>query len=210
MSLYDGARPLPRQDRSQKTYERLLDITGVLLAEEGIERISTNMICTRAGMTTPALYRYFKDKYAIIEALSQRLMDRQFAVVQAWLSRHAPSGVAAVSENMEELLRALAAVTAAQPGAIWVFRAMRATPRLSQVRLDSHRRATDQLSQVYSALMPAVPPEMVWMRTRIGVEFAYATDEMIAESSQANLDQLFYEAGRILGDMFYFPEHPRR
>jgi AcrR family transcriptional regulator len=203
-------RPLPRQDRSQKTYERLLDVTGVLLAEVGIERISTNMICARAGMTTPALYRYFKDKFAIIEALSQRLMDRQFEVVKAWLEQHAPMGVAALAANVEPLLRDLAAVTAAQPGAIWVFRAMRATPRLSEVRLNSHERVTNQLSEVYGALMPEVPPDMVRMRTRIAVEFAYATDEMIAESSQANLDQLFYEAGRILGDMFYFPEHPRR
>jgi AcrR family transcriptional regulator len=209
MSSHDAARTLPRQDRSQKTYERLLDVTGVLLAEVGIEGISTNRICARAGMTTPALYRYFKDKFAIVEALSERLMDRQFEVVQAWLERHAPQGVGALAGNMEPLLRDLAAVTAAQPGAIWVFSAMRATPRLSEVRLNSHRRVTDQLSEVYRALMPDVPADMIWTRTRIAVEFAYATDEMIAESSQENLDQLFYEAGRILGDMFYFKEHPR-
>src|SRR5262249_17953697 len=102
------------------------------------------------------------------------------------------------------------AVTAAQPGAIWVFRAMRATPRLSEVRLNSHKRVTDQLSEVYRMLMPEVPPDMIWMRTRIAVEFAYATDEMIAESNRDNLDQLFYGAARILGDMFYFKEPPRR
>jgi AcrR family transcriptional regulator len=204
-----GVRPLPRQDRSQKTYERLLDITGVLLAEVGIERISTNLICARAGMTTPALYRYFKDKYAVIEALSERLMDRQYAVVQAWFAVHAPNGVAAISENMESLIRALAQVTAEQPGAIWVFRAMRAVPRLTCVRLQSHQRVTNLLSELYASMMPRVPADMVWMRTRIGVEFTYATDEMIAESSQSNLDQLFYEAGRILGSLFYFPEHPK-
>jgi AcrR family transcriptional regulator len=159
-------------------------------------------------MTTPALYRYFKDKYAVIEALSERLMDRQYAVVQAWLGLHAPNGVAALSENTESLIRALAQVTAQQPGAIWVFRAMRAAPRLTHVRLESHKRVTDGLSQVYAALMPEVPRDMVWMRTRIAVEFSYATDEMIAESSGANLDQLFYEAGRMLGALYYFPEHP--
>jgi AcrR family transcriptional regulator len=205
----DVARPGPRQDRSQKTYDRLLDITGVLLAEVGVDRISTNMICARAGMTTPALYRYFKDKYAVIEALSERLMARQFQVVEAWLETHVPNGVQALSENMETLIRALAQVTAGQPGAIWVIRAMRAAPRLTHVRLESHKRVTDHLSAIYARLMPGVPADMVWTRTRVGVEFTYATDEMIAESSGENVDKLFHEAGRILGSLFYFPEHPR-
>jgi AcrR family transcriptional regulator len=204
-----GPRPLPRQDRSQKTYERLLDVTSGLLAEVGIEGISTNMICARAGMTTPALYRYFKDKFAIVEALAERLMDRQFDVVQAWLVRHLLGGVPALSGNMEEVIRALAGVTAAEPGAIWVIRALRATPRLTHVRLNSHRRVTDELCRIYGPLMPQVPPDMLWMRTRIAVEYAYATDEMIAESNEAGRDQLFYEAGRILGSLFYFQEHPR-
>ena len=34
-----------------QTRERLLDVAGELLGEVGIERISTNMICARAGVT---------------------------------------------------------------------------------------------------------------------------------------------------------------
>ena len=51
----------PQQDRARQTRERLLDVAGELLAEVGIERISTNMIAARAGLTPPALYRYFGD-----------------------------------------------------------------------------------------------------------------------------------------------------
>jgi AcrR family transcriptional regulator len=186
-----------------------LDVTGVLLAEVGVESISTNMICARAGMTPPALYRYFKDKYALIEALAERLMDRQSVVVERWLTEHAPNGVAALAANVEPLLRALAQVTAEQPGAIWVFRAMRAAPRLTHVRLESHRRVTGQLCAVYSQLMPQVPPDMMWTRVRVSVEFSYATDEMIAETSDEDLDAIFYEAGRMLGSLFFFEENPR-
>ena len=64
-------RSQPKQERAQVTYDLLLDVAGQLLAEVGFERISTNMICARAGLTPPALYRYFKDKYAVIEALEQ-------------------------------------------------------------------------------------------------------------------------------------------
>src|SRR5271163_1217856 len=114
-----GARTPPRQDRALQTYERLLDVAGELLAEVGIERISTNLICARAGMTPPALYRYFKDKYAVLEALGQRLMDRQNAVLFAWLERCAPQGLAALTDGVEQLMRDTADVTASEPGAIW-------------------------------------------------------------------------------------------
>jgi AcrR family transcriptional regulator len=202
-------RQPPRQDRAQQTYERLLDVTGILLAEVGVETISTNMICARAGMTPPALYRYFKDKYALIEALAERLMARQAVVVEQWLTTHAPNGVGALAANVEPLLRALAQVTAEQPGALWVFRAMRAVPRLTEVRLASHRRVTDQLSSVYAPLMPGAPAGMIWTRVRLSVEFSYATDEMIAESRGEDLDALFYEAGRMLASLFFFEENPR-
>src|SRR5271155_229537 len=107
----------PRQRRAVETYERLLDMAGELLAEVGIERISTNQICARAGMTPPALYRYFKDKYAVLEALGRRLMDRQNAVLFAWLDKYAPKGLPALGAAVEELLRDTAAVTASEPGA---------------------------------------------------------------------------------------------
>ena len=55
-------RAQPKQERAQATYERLLDVAGALLGEVGLDRISTNMICARAGLTPPALYRYFNNK----------------------------------------------------------------------------------------------------------------------------------------------------
>src|SRR5512139_2552028 len=140
----------PRQERAVQTYERLLDVAGELLAEVGIERISTNLICARAGMTPPALYRYFKDKYAVLEALGGRLMDRQNAVLFAWLDRHAPNGLEALSDHIEELMRATAAVTDAEPGAVWVLRALRAVPQLAHVRIESHRLVTDRMAEAYA------------------------------------------------------------
>lgn len=70
-------RARPKQGRAQQTYDLLLNVSGELLAEVGADRISTNMICARAGVTPPALYRYFEDKYAVLEALGRRLMARR-------------------------------------------------------------------------------------------------------------------------------------
>jgi AcrR family transcriptional regulator len=81
-------RHKPQQGRSQQSYDHLLDVAGLLLAEVGIGRISTNLICACAGLAPSALYRYSQDKYAVLEALRERLMARQNAALEAWIERH--------------------------------------------------------------------------------------------------------------------------
>lgn len=56
---------LPDRGRSLATYEKLIKAAGELLGEVGFEKLTTNAICAKAGMTPPALYRYFHDKYEI-------------------------------------------------------------------------------------------------------------------------------------------------
>lgn len=191
--------PAPRrQRRAAETYERLLDMAGELLAEVGVERISTNLICARAGMTPPALYRYFRDKYAVLEALGQRLMDRQNAVLFAWLERCGPQGLAALTAGVEQLMRDTADVTASEPGAIWTLRALRASPRLAHVRVASHRLVTDRMAEVYGPLMPLMSREVLWRRLRLSVEFGFAADEMLNEETLIPRDDILRDAAALL------------
>ena len=52
----------PQQARAKRTYEAILASAAKLLVEVGVERISTNLIAEDAGITVPALYRYFPNK----------------------------------------------------------------------------------------------------------------------------------------------------
>ena len=129
-------RAAPKQERAVQTRERLLDIAGELLGEVGIERISTNMIAARAGVSPAALYRYFKDKYAILEALGRRFMDRQNAVLFAWLETH----------NRAVLTRSLATPkTAARDCGRHRSRAWRRMDRAGAGQLDDEGKAIDML-----------------------------------------------------------------
>jgi AcrR family transcriptional regulator len=173
-------RASPKQDRAVQTRERLLDIAGELLGEVGIERISTNLICARAGVSPAALYRYFKDKYAILESLG-------------------PGGLESLEGNVEDLLRATAKVTASEPGGIWIERALRAVPQLVHVRVESHRQVTDALLDVYAPLLPKVKRKTLWRRLRMTVELGYAVDEMLSEEDRIPRDAIFREAALLLG-----------
>ncbi|MDP0941271.1 TetR/AcrR family transcriptional regulator, partial [Klebsiella quasipneumoniae] len=74
----------PTQSRAVETYERILATAAELLGEVGIERLSTNLVCRRLGLSPPALYQYFPNKYAILHELGQRLMQRQNELLGPW------------------------------------------------------------------------------------------------------------------------------
>ena len=198
MTTRPSIRPYPKQERAQATYERLLDVAGALLAEVGLDRISTNMICAQAGVTPPALYRYFGDKYAVLEALGRRLMARQNVALERWLARHADHGIAALRGGIEELLRETAAVTRSEPGAVWILRALHATPQLIHVRLESHRHVTDQLVDAYARHLPDVDREILWQRLRLSVELGFAADEMVQEETRIAPDMAIRQVATLL------------
>ncbi len=195
----------PVQERSRKTYDLLLAAAEVLLEEVGIERISTNLICQRAQLTAPAFYRYFDDKYAVIEALAERLMKRQNLALEAWVACYRGAGYDVLVEKVIDLVREMDDITRSQPGAIWIMRALRAVPKLTHIRLDSHHYVTDLLTDVYMPYLPDVPRALVRRRTRMSVELAYSIDEMLKEESVSR-EEVLEDLSYVFKSLYYHPD----
>lgn len=62
----------PRQDRSRRTKDSILDGAGKLFLEHGYDAVNTNAIAREAGLSIGSLYRYFPDKKAVLTALVER------------------------------------------------------------------------------------------------------------------------------------------
>lgn len=177
----------PRQKRAVETYERILDVTTRLLSEIGVERISTNLIAAEAGIKVPTLYRYFPNKYAVLMALGQRLMARQNAVIVEWLARTGETGQPdALIEDIHFLIEHTIKVTQAEPGALQIMLAMRAVPKLQDIRLESHRLMTDALTERIALRLPGETKEDLWPRLRLSVELVYAAIEMTLEEPRVD------------------------
>ena len=132
----------PSRQRGIDTFEVILTTAGELLAEVGFERLTTNLVCQRAGLTPPALYRYFPNKYALLKELAHRLMDAQDQVVLAWLENGGTRFTSledSVAKN-RDLQKQVNAVTRAFPGGDWILRALRALPVLQERGIDHHRQ----------------------------------------------------------------------
>ncbi|MFD2418063.1 TetR/AcrR family transcriptional regulator [Amycolatopsis pigmentata] len=83
-------RRQPVQQRSAKRVELMLDASAQLIDEVGYEALTTTMIAKRAGVAVGSLYQFFPDKRAVVQALTQRNVDRFLAAVSERLAREDP------------------------------------------------------------------------------------------------------------------------
>jgi AcrR family transcriptional regulator len=109
-----GTRRSPQQDRSRETVDRILVAAEHEIGERGVAGASTTRIAARAGLSVGALYRFFEDKAAIVDALAARYLE---AVAPAYTE--VVSRIASLSDLeavLGELLSRAAALQEQHPG----------------------------------------------------------------------------------------------
>lgn len=190
----------PTKAKPLETYEKLAAAAGELLGEVGFEKLTTNAICARAKLTPPAFYRYFKDKYEILEVLARRLLKRQNDAYAVWLFQGGSwANLELQTQSIEEWFRIAANIVATEPGALWTMRALRALPNLAHIRVESQRMNADRLFEFYRRVLPHIDPQLLWYRLRLRAEFGWLVDELAIEEHKLPHDVLFREAARLVG-----------
>ncbi|MET0330297.1 MAG: helix-turn-helix domain-containing protein, partial [Dyella sp.] len=184
----------PVQQRSVETFELILDVTARLLGEVGVERLSTNLICAKAGLSPPALYRYFPNKYAILKELGERLMARQNEAYRAWLAQEKAldydGSRDATTRGLRDMQAAINAATLAFPGAAWIMRALRAVPTLRHIRLQSHDSVSETSFQGLRDRFPNAHEQELRFSMRLSTELMYAATEMVIDNPQLDGDMI--------------------
>lgn len=180
----------PKQERARQTQGRLLDVAGELLAEVGIERISTNMIAARAGLTPPALYRYFPNKYAVLKELGDRLMRAQDDEVLVWVAEGGLVG-ATFEERLAKSIaiqERMVAIHREFPGGIAIGRALRAVPLLNDLRIRSRDMVAGAFAEIMRGQYPGIDERRLQVACRLIVELGYSASEMVVEEPDRDAD----------------------
>lgn len=198
-----GTKTRPSQDRSQETFELILRTTGLLLEDQGFEQLSTNLICRRAGLTPPALYRYFPNKYAILKELGDRLMRAQDEVSVGWLqarreSRSHGADIDLRVRNAVAIQTRILEVTRAFPGGLAITRALRAVPMLKDVRLKSRDAVAEVQARAFARAYPDIPEQDLMRCSRLCIEMLYSSMEMVLEEPGDDGPALIEDACRAV------------
>jgi AcrR family transcriptional regulator len=200
----------PVQARAKRTYEAILAAAAELLVEVGVERISTNIIAERAGITVPALYRYFPNKYAVLNALGAVLMDRQNVVFQQWFEQYLgeEGGPQLLLGHIYELLKLTFDVTREQTGGLEVIQSLRAVGPLQELRLTSHRLVASQFAVMMAELLDRPLDELLSMQARLSIDTGYAIVEMALEDDSLDVEQTLHQ-GALMIQLYWREILPR-
>lgn len=188
----------PLQPRGVETYERILSACSELLGEVGVERLSTNLVCQRAGISPPALYQYFPNKYAILHELSVRLMQQQNRLLLPWAI---PANLALpepeLARSIARVFLQLQDVTAQMPAGVWVTRALRAVPALQPVRQRSREGMTDTVLAPFLLAHPGVDAARARLTIRLAIDSLYVAYELVFDDPEIDPE----EVARTMSEM---------
>lgn len=187
-------RKRPTQQRSRERVDLILRAAGELLAESGLESLSTNAIAARAGIPIGSLYQFFGDKDEIVGELVQRASDD----IGAFAARDLQSGELQSNPAgfVRTLVTGIARIQRQYAGFVCLFApsgtrdSLFVADRLKQV-------IVDRLEVVFAEALPHLPPAE---RGRIINVWIDITRGMIGslDANPASRDALFAELPVVL------------
>jgi AcrR family transcriptional regulator len=80
-------RKRPEQERSRTTVAHILAASTQILQQQGLEFFNTNKVAQKAGISIGSLYQYFPNKEAIISALLERYVQKQFELIETEMQK---------------------------------------------------------------------------------------------------------------------------
>jgi AcrR family transcriptional regulator len=131
-------RTIPAQERSRRTLSAILDAASELLNEGGPDALTTSALAERTGLRVRNVYRYFRDRSAIVATLAERMNAR---IESAIANRNDLSDPARSLQRMiDDLIEQVISTAATEPAAIQIRAAMRTSRGLQAIDAASDKR----------------------------------------------------------------------
>lgn len=201
-----AARRSPVQERSQETVHQIFAATSRLLSKMPLQEITTSRIAQDAGVSIGALYRFFSDKQAIIDAIAVRHVEEFRASLEGRFSELSLSDGSAF---LSAVIDAFVEFLDARPDfrAIAFGRHVSAATRRRQTEPDATGAGLVKRFMTESLGMSNIA-ELDW-KLRIAIEtgerlFAYAYEQ----PGRAERAQVIAELKRLLSSYLFEPMIP--
>ncbi|WP_313806529.1 TetR/AcrR family transcriptional regulator [Sphingobium sp.] len=182
----------PSQNRGYDTFELIVQTAGRLLESIGFEQLTTNLVCKEAGLSPPALYRYFPNKHAILRELGDRLMKAQDEAAIASMDAGGAPG-STVDDRVRqsvEVVNRIIEITRSFPGNIAITRALRAIPMLKDVRISSRNNVAQHQAIALARIYPNIPFDELQICSKMSIEMSYMAIEMALEEPKEEANRL--------------------
>lgn len=185
-------RRVPRQERSRRRVEDLLDAAATLVVEHGVEALTTRDIARAAGAPVASLYQYFADKEDVLLALAQRDMDEMDTQVATDLAALAEAEELTVAAVVRTTMLAFVAVYRRRRAFVEIYLRGRTNPALHRFgRL--HNREIAESLRAYAVDAGIATPDMTVAAAELAVEVGDRIFQLAYEDDPVGDDTIIEE-----------------
>jgi AcrR family transcriptional regulator len=181
---------VPRQERSRRRVEELLDAAARLVVDQGVESLSTRDIAEAAGAPVASLYQYFADKEDVLLALAQRDMDEMDTQVADDL---ASLEVLTVETLVRTTMLAFVSVYHRRRAFVEIYLRGRANAAVNQFGREHNARVAESL-HAYAVEAGLARPDLTLAKATLAVEVGDRVFQLAFEHD-ADGDPVLIEEG---------------
>ena len=187
-------RRRPTQERSQKKFDRLLEVSRELLLEVGFESFTCEEVAHRAEVPIGTLYQFFANKYVIVCELDR--VDTQ--AVRDEVAKFAAQ-IPSLDwvKLLDRLLDHVAALWRDDPSRRAVWHAVQSTPATRATAALYERELAGDIARVLAPLTPGTPRDRRTIIAEVIVHVAYSMFNFSIRDGQEHREAII-ELKRLL------------
>lgn len=149
-------RKQPRQERSSKVVDRILDAALILTREQGTKTPTTLAIAQRAGLSVGSIYQYYPNKEAILLDLARRWLGAFPEVIEKRTRTPRPTTRDTFRQEVRELFIDTSRLYLENANLMPVIEAITGNPDLRPIQ----NEYDDQIIALYAAWLRHVNPAL--------------------------------------------------
>ncbi|SHE64323.1 transcriptional regulator, TetR family [Microbulbifer donghaiensis] len=162
----------PVQARARERTRQILDTTGRLLEEVGLNDLTTILIAKELGVSVGSLYHYFPNKHAILYAMGEQWLASMTMALEELAQQDLEN--TSLQGFIAELLQRLVAVYREQRGLLPLVQAMWGIPELHELDERHDELVISHLTGMYQRLGFVCPPNEMNRLARATLETCHA------------------------------------
>lgn len=97
----EDERPRRRRRSPQEAEREILDATEGFLQEKPFRELTVEEVMARTGLSRPAFYAYFRDRYGLVRGILERVVSELFEIDRGWLEGVGEDSRQKVRETLE-------------------------------------------------------------------------------------------------------------
>src|SRR6516164_4132520 len=163
---------VPRQERSQARFERVLEASLRLFAAHGYESVSMREIAREAKMPIATVYQYFPMKLAIVREMWTRYTSSITETLTEGIQRSLKERKDQSNELVGIIIDRMAQLQASNPAFIEIWSCVAASMDLRALNVEDTLHNARLIAHFLEKMHPKSEPSSLYDRALIAIEMA--------------------------------------